>query len=76
MMHGAGCKWVTGGGYGMRHFRDTGGLHMFYIRRVTDIVFRLTRETIGTEGWYRRLLCMHVSVEPQIDAGSGDVGDV
>lgn len=57
-------------------FPRYGGVHMFYFKHVTDTVFRLTRERIGTEGWYRRLLCMHVRVEPQVDAGRGDQGDV
>lgn len=56
-------------------FPQYGAKHAFYYKRATGRVFRLTRERVGTEAWYRRLLCMHVSVTPQVDNGHDAIVD-
>ena len=51
------------------HVSNVLGSIVYYYRRRTPCVFRVTRTAFGTETWYLRVLAMNISVEPGTFAG-------
>ena len=51
------------------HVSNVLGCIVYFYRRRTPRVFRITRTKFGTEPWYLRVLAMNISIEPSIFAG-------